>query len=381
MRFLVALYKYFPWAGLQKDTLRILKEACARGHEVVLLTTSWEGPPPPEGVTLEKVTCRGWSNHARMLDFQHRFQDLQKRTRFDASLAMNRIPGGDFYFVADTCIAKAMPAKHWRITLALLPRYRVFLRQEAEICDIASPTTLLYIAEAQKRDYQEVYKLHDERLQYIPPGMDPRCMKPQNADDIRARKRQELKIAPQELLIVSVGTGLWGKGIDRAMRAVASLLRRGIQAHYLLVGNDSEKKVQQLAKSCGISDHFTFLRGRDDVPELLLAADLMLHPAREEGAGAVIVEALASGLPVICTEECGFSPFVQEATDTVVPAPFVQGNLEKMLEGQISNLQALAGQSLAYAQSHDFCGRARVIVDCLEQKGREKSGQDGAGVR
>ena len=56
MKLLLALFKYFPSGGLQKDTLRFAEEAIRRGHDVTLLTTSWEGPPPPDG--LEIAICR-----------------------------------------------------------------------------------------------------------------------------------------------------------------------------------------------------------------------------------------------------------------------------------------------------------------------------------
>ena len=77
---------------------------------------------------------------------------------------MNRIPGADFYFVADSCMATWMPQKHSRLALRLLPRYRIYLEHEAAICTPGSPTTLLYIAPFQKRDYQTVYNLPDSRF-------------------------------------------------------------------------------------------------------------------------------------------------------------------------------------------------------------------------
>ena len=39
MRILISLYKYFPYGGLQKDTLRFAREAARRGHQVDLLVT------------------------------------------------------------------------------------------------------------------------------------------------------------------------------------------------------------------------------------------------------------------------------------------------------------------------------------------------------
>ena len=65
MKLLLALFKYFPSGGLQKDTLRIAEEAIRRGHDVTLLTTSWEGPPPPDGLEIAicNVTARWMISH------------------------------------------------------------------------------------------------------------------------------------------------------------------------------------------------------------------------------------------------------------------------------------------------------------------------------
>ena len=47
MRFAFALFRYYPFGGLQGDTLRIALEAIRRGHEVTLFTTDWSGEAVP----------------------------------------------------------------------------------------------------------------------------------------------------------------------------------------------------------------------------------------------------------------------------------------------------------------------------------------------
>ena len=49
MTFLLAIFKYDPFGGLQRDTLRLIGELTGRGHEVVVFTTAWDGPEPPTG--------------------------------------------------------------------------------------------------------------------------------------------------------------------------------------------------------------------------------------------------------------------------------------------------------------------------------------------
>jgi UDP-glucose:(heptosyl)LPS alpha-1,3-glucosyltransferase len=367
MKILFALYKYFPWGGLQKDTLRFAMEAVRRGHQVTIFTTEWTGDRPDCSLHVEIVPIRAMTNHRAMDKFAKAFLEYRYQHSFDVTLAMNRIPGADFYFAADSCMASWMPTKHSAFFLKTIPRYRTYLRHEREIADPLANTRIMYIAPPQKQEFMQAYRLPEERFIYLPPGMDPRCRRPENADELRRNKRMEFGLADDDIMLIEVGTNLWRKGVDRVLHAVAELpesIRR--RCRFFLAGNDSAEKLQKLALSCKAADRVTFLGPRDDVPELLLAADVMVHPAREEGTGTVLIEGLAAGLPVICSAACGFSSFVQEATQTAIPEPFAQEKLNKMLVEVIEKLPGLAARTITFAQNQDFCGRNQVAIDAME---------------
>lgn len=55
------------------------------------------------------------------------------------------------------------------------------------------------------------------------------------------------------------------------------------------------------------------------------AADLLLHPAVQEAAGIVLLEAIVAGLPVLTTEVCGYAHYINAAQcGVVIPEPFAQ---------------------------------------------------------
>ena len=81
-----------------------------------------------------------------------------------------------------------------------------------------------------------------------------------------------------------------------------------------------------------------------------------------------MIEALAAGLPVLTTDICGFAPFVQNATGTVLDSLFSQDKLVKMLSDMLPRLNDLKKRTLAYAGKEDFCSRARVFADILEKR-------------
>lgn len=369
MNILIALFQYFPWGGLQKDTLRVVDGAIARGHHVTVFTTAWNYPLPAGDVTIERVPARGLTNHARMRHFSDDFQLRLRQPDVDVSLAMNRVANADFYFAADSCMKTYLHSRHSALALALNPRYRAILKQEDAILSPYSPTKVLTIAASQIRDYTAAYGVPPQKLASLPPGMNPRCVRPAEpeAAALRQAKRSELGLADNDRLLILVGTNARRKGVDRVLQALAELPADARQPLvFALVGNDSTPQVNALAARLCPDLRFCHLGPRDDVHELLLAADLMVHPAREEGTGTVLVEALAAGLPVICSEACGFSPYVHDATGTVTPEPFALQDLTRLLADSLPRLSELRQQTIAYAKTQDFCARTDTILDFLE---------------
>ena len=373
MRLLIALYKYFPYGGLQKDTLRFAREAARRGHQVTLLTADWQGDRPTDANLSIQFTApiRAWTNTARMDEFARRVEEFRHQGSYDITLAMNRIPGADFYFAADSCFARYLKRKHWPITLAISPRYRAVLRQEKAVFAPEAHTKILTISEAQVREFQEEYGTQPERFLPLPPGMDEACLPPppDQATQIRKATRQQLGVKDDEFLLLLVGTSFLRKGADRAIATVAALpdeLRK--RTHFALVGNNPPEKLYSFIKNLPILSNFVHpIPPQEHVSEYLLAADMMVHPAREEGTGTVLVEALACGLPVVCTAVCGFAPYVAAGGCPVIPEPFSQNALTAAVAEALPRLAELRTRVASYAATQDFCGRSRVAIDLMEQ--------------
>ena len=94
----------------------------------------------------------------------------------------------------------------------------------------------------------------------------------------------------------------------------------------------------------------------------------MIHPARKEATGTVIVESLAVGVPVIASGACGYADYIGKlSTELVIPEPFEQAKLNSALLYAINTLEEQTQKAMQCTGNKDFYRRAGVMVDLLEQ--------------
>src|SRR5206468_11016146 len=82
-------------------------------------------------------------------------------------------------------------------------------------------------------------------------------------------------------------------------------------ARFLVVGDGEERKrLEEQATRLGLRQAVVFLGARDDVPRLLAAADVYVHPSLFEALPTSLLEAMATGLPVVATRVGGVPEIV-----------------------------------------------------------------------
>lgn len=369
MDLLFAIYRYFPYGGLQKDFLRMISAAREKGHRVKILAAVWEGEKP-EGLDVEILKVSGFTNHGKMASFGKAVRKRRKDFPGSTLFVFNRFGGGDYYYAGDNCLAERLRKKHSPLIWKLFPRYKAILEREKEVFAPGLPTKIFYIVERQKEEYKSCYGTEEERFLYLPPGIDERCILPENAPEIRQKKRKALGIKEEEKLLLLVGAFLKGKGADRVLKSVAGLppeIQENVRI--FLAGSSGEKEMRKLARELSLEEKVIFGGARKDVPELLLAADLMVHPAREEATGTVLAEALAMGLPLISSGECGFSPLVKECGGLALPDPFRQEDLNKALGDLLSGkkLEEMKNRIGELCAGMDFHARSRMAIEWMEK--------------
>lgn len=92
------------------------------------------------------------------------------------------------------------------------------------------------------------------------------------------------------------------KGQDILLKALRCLKERGMRFHCQLVGEGlSRSFLEQMVQELNLPENVEFLGVRFDVPQLLAKSDMLVLPSRSEGFGLAIIEAMASGVPVVAS--------------------------------------------------------------------------------
>lgn len=162
-----------------------------------------------------------------------------------------------------------------------------------------------------KEDYELARKkLRAGKVFYFP-GVGIDVSKFVNAKVDRQQKREEIGVPPDAFLLVSVGELSDRKNQETAIRSLAWL--RNENVHYVIVGRGSnEQCLRSVAKDLGIEMQVHMLGFRNDIAELYKCADVCIFPSLQEGLPVAMMEAMASGLPVVASKIRGCVDLVDE---------------------------------------------------------------------
>ena len=129
----------------------------------------------------------------------------------------------------------------------------------------------------------------------------------------------ELGLPQPSIRIGYVGQFVPRKGLDTLSEAWPRIAASVGDAYLLLAGRGTLEGATR--ERLTAAPRVRFLGFRQDVPALMAALDLLVHPAREEGIPNVIMEAMAAGKPVVSTAVGGIAELVREGVDGRLVSP------------------------------------------------------------
>jgi glycosyltransferase involved in cell wall biosynthesis len=150
-----------------------------------------------------------------------------------------------------------------------------------------------------KEEYEVVKKWGKHNERYIH-GVGLDIAKIQNITVNRANKRKNFGIPQDAFLIFSIGELNRNKNHSVIIRAISKINNANI--FYLICGEGNlKRKLQKLAENLGLGNRIVLAGYRRDIPQIINMVDLFVFPSFHEGLPVSLMEAMAAGLPVVCS--------------------------------------------------------------------------------
>ena len=176
-------------------------------------------------------------------------------------------------------------------------------------------------------------RLDPERITVVERGRDPRRLGAPSAAR-RTRVRQELGLTDEVPVILNVGRQEFQKGQVHLLEAMQVLAARRPDAVLVQAGRrgHASAQISALAMSAPLAGRVRLLGHREDVPDLLAAADVFAFPSLYEGLGGAVVEAMALGLPIVATSIPALREVTEEGANALLVPPANPDHLAAALE-------------------------------------------------
>jgi len=204
----------------------------------------------------------------------------------------------------------------------------------------------------------------DDGIQVVPYGVDEQFF--ESPAEPRAAIRQRLGLPPDAYVVLHVGSTVERKNVPAVIAGVAGLRARGVEAWLLQVGGRFTARQEAELAALELTD---LTVQRSEAPERELraayhAADVLLFPSHYEGFGLPLLEAMASGLPVVTSGAAALAEVAGDAAVVVAsrdPERFVDALVD--LAGDPATARDLAARGRTRARGFSWAETARRTAD------------------
>ena len=185
-------------------------------------------------------------------------------------------------------------------------------------------TRLIVVSEEVKRDLIRLGIADGDRIVVVPLGFDlePLVVSGPDRMELRESARSELSIPPDRRVITFVGRVVPIKRVDRFLAIAERLREREDDVHFLIVGDGgSRPQLEFSATARALGDRLTWAGFRRDLAAIYAASDVVTLTSDNEGTPVSLIEAQASGVPVVTTDVGGARAVVEDGVSGRVLDP------------------------------------------------------------
>lgn len=308
--------KYRPDGGAERFLARAI-EALKEDVELTIFTRKWQ---QHTGAKIVECNPVKWSRISREKGFAKAVCEQVGKREFDLIQSHERIPCCDIYRAGDgvhrewlkqrariiSPIAKAIT----RIT----PFHNYVLEAEKKLFNSQQLKAVICNSKMVAQEIKAYFPTAANKTHVIYSSVDFDIFNP-GLQQHRKKIREELGICEDETTFLFVGSGFERKGLAAAIKAFSKTEKTKL----IVIGKDKHlKKYQQLASDLQITNRVIFLGVQKDVMPYYGASDAFVFPTLYDPFPNVIIEAMATGLPIITSTKCGAAEIIDQGKDGFV---------------------------------------------------------------
>ena len=226
--------------------------------------------------------------------------------------------------------------------------------------------TFLTVSEAEAHDARRLH-IHSGAIA-VGNGRDPTRFRPDPV--ARLRIRAALGVADGQVVVLAVSRLIWHKGYPELAAAMRTVPHAALWVAGERLTSDRGPDMTALLRDAGLGARLQLLGHRDDVADLMAAADIFVLPSRFEGLPMSVIEAMLTGLPVIASDVRGpAEQVVPEATGLLVPpgdASALAAALQRLVADPALRARMGASGRLRAVERYD---EAKVLARTLDLLG------------
>ncbi|OPY66931.1 MAG: Lipopolysaccharide core biosynthesis protein RfaG [Syntrophorhabdaceae bacterium PtaU1.Bin034] len=313
LKIALLLDKFLPSRGGERY-FSFLSEALAkRGHEVHVFATEVEDRYEGLPYRVHLIPIRKYPRWLRIVSFWRNSARMLKDQDFDVihGVAQSRMvnvlnPHGG---VERAYLKQEFASINNPIYYAFkyLKRYasvRHYLEVglQQRLYESENLKKVIAISTMVKRDIIEHYHFPEEKISVVFNAVDLDRFNPRNRSLYREKKRTELGITDDRvILLLFAGNNYRLKGLETLIKALASLKCNfpGYDFRLLVAGRGHVHRYKALSGRLGVSENVLFPGALEGMEQCYAAADIYVHPTFYDSCSLTVLEALASGLPVV----------------------------------------------------------------------------------
>jgi len=369
---LIFIKKNFLNYGGAENYMQSLVQRFRGKADIHIAAKKWAAVP---GATFHKIGFLSLSSFLSTITFNMNVCREIKKIKADCVISFERTTCQDIYRAGEGCHIEWLRLRRiidpwWkRYTFGINPLHIALLKIEEK----AFRNTRLIIANSNMVKSQIInhYGIQGERIKVIYNGVDTKRFSPQNITRYRAQMRRELSISPEAKVILLVGSGFERKGVGTLIRA-ASVIRSGTGSNsdirLIVAGRGDINKFKGIAGKYGIQDRVLFPGSVNEAEKIYAAADVFVLPTIYDPFSNATLEAMASGLPVVTTQNNGASELIREGEEGFVTEDATDyRTLAEKISIALSNQESMGNKAQLTAEKYPIEQAAEEFMKAISE--------------